>query len=158
MDTGNWIALSGVAAAFLAVAGQLFALRREHRIARQQARYDELERAYIAAAEAAGAPIDRLRLWAVTGALDERQALGDVGSIREAAGVLKMHQASEAAKAQLLQMAEAFQGLTVKITEGWRPEKPTAPELDRLEAMLFDYYSLAGAHLREVWPRPQSMN
>lgn len=159
MDTGETIALAGVAAAFLAVAAQIAMLWREHRLGRRRARYDELERAYVAAGRAAGALIDRVREWSVSlGRIDGRQLARDVGGVRQSAGVLKMHQADEDAKTKLLELAEEYQALGATLQDGRRAKPAVAAELIRLELMIMEYYSLAGAHLRRVWRRPKKMD
>lgn len=157
MGLGEWIALAGVAAAFLAVGAQLLALAREHRLARRRARYDELERAYVSAGETAGVLIDRVREWTFSlGNIDGRQLARDLGAARQAVGVLKMHQASEEAKAKLLGLAESYEALGERV-KGMGSKPQLGPELSRLETMIIEYYSLAGGHLREVWPRHKKL-
>jgi hypothetical protein len=150
--------LAGVAAAFLAVGAQLLALAREHRLVRRRARYDELERAYVSAGNAAGVLIDRVREWAFSfGSINGRQLARDLGEARQAVGVLKMHQASEEAKAKLLDLAESYAVLGERV-KGMMPKPELGPELTRLETMIIEYYSLAGEHLREVWPRRKKLD
>ena len=157
MGVGEWIALGGVAAAFLAVGGQLFALARQHRLVRRQARYDELERAYVTAGKSVHAVLDQLWVWSISGRLRVRETARILGDIRQAAGVLKMHQADEAAKAKLVEFSDAYHTITGDPEKG-TVNTPTAPQLEWLGRILMEYYSLAGAHLRKIWRRPSKLD
>lgn len=151
--------MAGVAAAFLAVAGQLFALRREHRAARRRARYDELVVLYSELGAAIGRSIGRLRLAAVTGDVDAEGALlGDLGAVRDGVMKARMHQIPDYVRDAALAVGAAHEELTVRWAGGRRPKKTTDPAFSTIEDLLAAYYDAAGRHLREVWPMPRSRN
>lgn len=158
MGAGEWIAMAAASAAFLAVAGQLRSLAREHELTRRRARYHELEVLYSELGAAIGRSIGRLRLAAVTGEIDAEGALlEDGGKLRDGVMRVRMHQAPEHVRKAVLACAGAHDELTGRDTGGWKPKRATDPAFQKLEDLLADYYDAAGDHLREVWPRPKGL-
>lgn len=138
----------------ITVAANLYALRREHRLARIRARYDELLAAYDEAGAAINRCVARIRMWAVTGEMNAEGALlVDVARLDDAIQRLNLHQVPEEVRAALLHIAEGIAQMTQQ------PNRATAIEVSSdVQDRQGDYYRLAGAHLRRIWPRPQSID